>query len=289
MFLKTDGTPAGGAISITREFEGRDKRLSAVVLSPDQKKTNASGASVAFTPNFSWTTTGYVWLKWVLAENGPLTSSTNNNYNSIPVMRYAEVLLNYAEAAAELDQMTEEIWNKTIGELRRRAGVTNIYPGSGSFVSDAILRDYFTRGLAHAGNPSDLLLEIRRERATELMLEGDSHYDDLMRWNLGDLISRRYDGKSWRGIYLTAEDVTNGFVFNGKRFTVSKTSPRSESNYLIKDTPESRVFTLSEGDHGYLMYNYEVWWDDKMYLKPIPTSAQNVNPKLGQNNGWQWQ
>ena len=43
-------------------------------------------------------------------------------------MRYAEVLLNYAEAKAELNEMSEEVWNKTIKPLRERAGVTSIYP-----------------------------------------------------------------------------------------------------------------------------------------------------------------
>ena len=40
--------------------------------------------------------------------------------------------------------------------------------------------------------------------------------------------------------------------------------------------------------YGYLIYNYRLQWDDKMYLYPIPVTAANVNPNLGQNEGWQW-
>lgn len=51
------------------------------------------------------------------------TSYDNGAYNtnSIPLIRYAEVLLNYAEAKAELGTMTNDDWAETIGALRARA------------------------------------------------------------------------------------------------------------------------------------------------------------------------
>ena len=100
---------------------------------------------------------------------------------------------------------------------------------------------------------------------------------------MGDLIERRYDGNSWRGIYITPAEAASGFDFNGKHYTVSKSKNTSETNYRIASD-----FTLSNGDYGYLQYNFPVSWDDKMYTKPIPQTALNVNPKLGQNEGWQW-
>ena len=33
---------------------------------------------------------------------------------------------------------------------------------------------------------------------------------------------------------------------------------------------------------------YDLEWDDMMYTHPIPQDALNVNPELGQNEGWQW-
>lgn len=286
MFLKTDGTPAEAAISITEEFTGRDNRLSATVLSPGRTYKKNDKTTPEFYPNWSWTVGGYEWIKWVQLEEDPL-SADNKSYNSIPIIRYGEVLLNYAEAAAELGHMDEALWNKTIGALRARAGVTSIYPGSAGYVADTWLREYYTQDVLHPAELSDILLEIRRERATELTLEGQSRYDDLMRWHLGDLIERRYKHQGWRGIYVTEEEAANGIIWSGKKYTVSKTVGTNETNYRITGSSEGN-WSLSEGNYGFLIYHYNVVWDDKMYTHPIPLSAISVNPDLGQNDGWQW-
>ncbi len=286
LFLGEDGKPVTANLSVAKEFDKRDKRLSATVLAPGQKK-DKNGEKLNFDPNFTWSKTGYNWMKWLIMEEDVITSTTNASYNSVPIIRYAEVLLNHAEAAEELGKLDKTIWDATIGKLRERGGVKSIFPGDGGYVEDMELKDYYTRGLAHATVLSNAQLEIRRERATELMLEGNSHYDDLMRWNIGDIIERRYNGNAWRGIYLTTDDVKNGWTFNGVKYTVSTSKDTGAQNYkLTSDAPQG--FTLSKGDYGFLLYHYPVTWDDKMYTKPIPTTAINVNPNLGQNEGWQW-
>ena len=249
---------------------------------------SASGSDIPYRLNFTWTRTGYSWLKWIVAENRAMTSSTGACYNSIPVLRYAEVLLNRAEAAAELGEMDAALWENTIGALRKRAGVTSIYPESGAYTEDLFLKSYYSYGLMHKVTLSNTLLEIRRERATELILEGDTRFNDLMRWRMGDLITRRYNNEGWRGIYLTPQEAANGFSFNGRKYTVSTTKGSDENNYLITSAVD-QGFTLSEGTYGYLIYHYALTWEDKLYTRPIPTTALNVNPNLGQNEGWQWQ
>ncbi len=286
MFLKTDGNPADEAVSVTQEFVGRDKRLSATVLAPGRQWKRLNGSSEELAPNWTWTCGGYEWIKWVQLEEDPM-GADNKSYNSIPIIRYAEVLLTYAEAAAELGHMTEAIWNETVGALRQRAGVTNIYPGKTGYVADTWLRNYYTQDVLHPATLTDVQLEIRRERATELTLEGQSRYDDLMRWCLGDLIERRYNHQGWRGIYITQDEATNGFTWAGKKYTVSASKPTNETNYKISGTANSN-WSLSNGTYGYLIYNYKLVWDDMMYTHPIPVSAINVNPNLGQNEGWQW-
>lgn len=287
MFLKTDGTPAEGNISVTKEFDSRDKRLTATVLGPGQKRQDQKGADVDFAPNFTWTCTGYQWIKWVMTDYSAMNSSSGESTNSLPVLRYAEVLLNYAEAAEELGLMTKDIWDATIGKLRTRAGVKNIYPASADYVVDYFLKDYYTKGVLHPVNLSNTMLEIRRERATELMLECDARHNDLMRWRMGDLIQRRYDNAGWRGIYVTPDEVKNGFVFNGTRYNVSASAKTGDKAYKITSAVDGGM-TFSEVTYGYLIYHYQLGWDDKMYTKPIPTTALNVNPNLGQNEGWQW-
>ena len=118
-------------------------------------------------------------------------------------------------------------------------------------------------------------------------MEGQSRYDDLMRWQLGDLIERRYKHQGWRGIYVTEEEAANGIMWSGKKYTVSKTLGTNETNYRITGSSDGN-WSLSEGSYGFLIYHYNVVWDDKMYTHPIPQSALNVNPDLGQNDGWQW-
>lgn len=285
MFLKSNGTPADEAISVTQEFTGRDKRLSATVLSPGMKWTRLDGSTEELAPNWTWTISGYEWIKWVVLDEFSM-SGTNKSFNSVPALRYAEVLLNYAEAAAELGHMSQQIWNDTIGLLRSRAGVANIYPGAAGFVADTWLREYYTQDVLHPSALSDIQLEIRRERATELTMEGNSRYDDLMRWNVGDLIERRYKHDGWRGIYVTADEAANGIMWAGKKYTVSSKS-QSATNYKISGTSNGN-WSLSNGTYGFLIYHYDLTWDDMMYTKPIPSTAISVNPNLGQNEGWQW-
>ena len=289
MFLGSDGKPLpSGEISMSKEFYNRDKRLTASVLGPNGTK-KVGGKDVSFTPDFTWTPTGYMWIKWIQREEGPMTLSSNGSFNSIPVFRYAEVLLNYAEAAAELGQMSKALWEDTIGALRNsHGGISNSgYPGTADYVADSWLRQYYT-DVKHPVSLTDVILEIRRERAVELTLEADSRYQDLMRWNMGDLIVRRYNKQGWRGIYVSKEEAASGFTFNGKEYTVSTSKSTNETNYKISSAGSDMNWTFSNGSYGYLIYNYALQWDDKMYLYPIPVTAINVNPELRQNDGWQW-
>ena len=74
-------------------------------------------------PDFGHTKTGYHVIKFTQDNNTYMAQARNTN--SIPLIRYAEVLLNYAEATAELGTFTAQDWDYTIKLLRRRAGLTN--------------------------------------------------------------------------------------------------------------------------------------------------------------------
>jgi len=73
-------------------------------------------------PVFSYTFTGYMSIKWSLDDTYYDTRDLNNN--AVSIFRYAEVLLNFAEAKAELGTLTDGDWTITIGALRKRAGIT---------------------------------------------------------------------------------------------------------------------------------------------------------------------
>lgn len=117
--------------------------------------------------------TGYYWRKYYDPTSLPnLVSGIN-----LHLLRYAEVLLTYAEAKNSLGQMDATVWNETIRALRERAGFTDAgalnYPGN--------------------ANMTDI---IRRERRVELAMEG-LRTDDIFRWRI-------------------AEDVLNGWAHGAK-------------------------------------------------------------------------
>jgi len=284
MYLNLDGTPiATDAVDVNDEFTNRDWRLPQTVSGPGYTYTPLSGKDTLRGPDFSCCLTGYEFNKWCIDVATNYSQGLSNN--SVPILRYAEVLLNYAEAKAELGQMTEDIWNGTIGLIRSRAGVKSIYPLSSSYTRDPISYAYYNgTGTGQSGPViSDLLLEIRRERATEMIMEDGLRTNDLKRWGDAALIQRRYNNQGWRGIYLTAEQVKNGFTINGYKYTIGTTSANS---YSVANTGANTTWSLSEKTYGYLIYNYQLEWDDKMYTDPIPVTALTLNPKLLQNYGW---
>ncbi|MGM9697914.1 MAG: RagB/SusD family nutrient uptake outer membrane protein [Prevotella sp.] len=288
MYLKTDGTPIStDCISPENEFEGRDWRLTQTVHAPGHTYLTNAGVTKPKALNFTYTFSGYQFMKWSIEEEANYSKARSNN--SLPIMRLAEVLLNEAEAKAELGEMDEKLWNSTVGALRERAGVRNIYPLSANYAEDKWLKDYYSA----SPSLSNVLLEIRRERVTELIMEEGLRVDDLYRWKLGQLIADRGTGnKGWKGIYITPTAYTDGFTFNGTTYG-GKTSKQaiwsktSATSYKIGTTQSNGNFTLTDNDHGYLIYNYKLKWDDRMYVHPIPDAALTLNPSLRQNAGWE--
>lgn len=107
---------------------------------------------------------------------------SSTNANDAPVIRYAEVLLNWIEAKAELGGVTQEDIDKSINQLRRRPlDATSISKGLHN-TADMKLSD-ITEDFDPARDPdvSALIWEIRRERRMELVYE-HSRLHDIKRW-----------------------------------------------------------------------------------------------------------
>lgn len=285
MYLKLDGTPiTDDKVSITKEFEDRDWRLVQTVNGPEHTFINLSGEVMPKTPDCTISRTGYAFIKWSVEKEE--NYSTGKSNNSIPLMRYAEVLLNYAEAKAELGQMTEDIWNSTIGELRGRAGVTNIYPQSANYKADAWLKSYYDINPDNSSYLTNTILEIRRERVTEMIMENGLRAEDIKRWGVGELVIKRYNNQGWRGIYVSADEFKNGFTFHGVEYKFATSGGVTKTQYPIVNTNANSTWSLTEKTSGYLVYNYKLQWDNKMYTSPVPTAAINKNNNLYQNYGW---
>ena len=275
-YLNRDGsrfTDAAGyeTKNFVQNSTNRDCRLAQSMMMPGYSKLNNNGEKKETTPDWSVTMTGYQVIKYNM--DGTFYEVTNHSSNAVPVIRYAEILLNEAEAKAELGQMTNQVWNKTIRLLRERAGVGGSAPTS----ADPYLMSYYDNKV------NDMwLLEIRRERAIELFFEGGSlRYDDLMRWKQGEMLT-----KSLGSIYIGAKntaidtdgDGTNDLIVVDKL----PTSRNPALTYI--DLSKTRFYTFANG--RLYVANNNVW-EDKKYLHPIPTAARVKNPKLAQNYGWE--
>ncbi len=277
-YLNADGTPITheGKVNINDEFTGRDSRLAASVHHPGYKYTKTNGETLLKQTNTTYTYNFYQIVKFSIEMEENFSKGKNDN--DYPILRYGEVLLNYAEAQAELGNgnLSKDDWDKTIGLLRARAGVANTYP-DGAW-DCGWLKAYY-------GNLSNILTEIRRERTVELIGEG-LRDDDLYRWKLGHLIvERQTNNQGWQGVWVPKDQVA-GMEYNGGKYTFTADAPEAGLGYHVTGSTADQNHSFSEGDHGFLIYNYKLEWNDKMYVHPIPQSALNVNKNLVQNYGW---
>ncbi len=255
-------------------FENRDYRLQQTVVSPEYTR-RISGSARKDAPNFALTSTGYQPIKWAIDDDVHVGLATSNN--SVPMFRFAEVLLNYAEAKAELGEFTETDWNRTIRPLRERAGVIGTAPAN----YDPYMASYFLNQTT-----DKWILEIRRERGIELVLE-NIRYHDIMRWKMGALIER-----TWQGIYIpqkgTPYDLNNDGVFDVA--VVDAEPPANQRVPGVVYVVTGSGYRLSEGNSGNLEFGFNQGrlWLDKKYLRPVPSAAIQVNPALlPQNPGWE--
>lgn len=284
-YLMTDGTPftdisGHDTLSFMAEVRGRDRRLQQTIRTGDYKRINA-GVLVAAPPVFTQTLTGYMPIKWTVDDAGADVCVCNTN--DVAINRYAEVLLNYAEAKAELGTITNADWAKTVGALRARAGITGGTATLPTRVDPYLQSTYFP----DVTNP--IILEVRRERGIELVLEG-LRFADLLRWKRGELLSS--DKMPWKGFYVPAanrvmdlnQDGTPDVFF----YTGAEPASKVAGVTYINVSGGTQQRSLEQGDHGQLTWlkGTARVWTDRMYLYPIANVDVTANPKLGQNPGW---
>jgi hypothetical protein len=138
--------------------------------------------------------TGYYWRKYF----DPIALTSFTSGMNLHLIRYAEVLLNYAEAKQAMGQMDEAVWNNTIRLLRQRAGFTD--PAALSFSATA-----------------DMTNVIRRERRAELAMEG-LRTDDIRRWKIAETTLNGFA----HGARFGDAAVDNGYIRAQKRTFTAK-------------------------------------------------------------------
>lgn len=271
----TDNTNYDEAL-LWEEVQGRDNRLKQTIRTPGYTRIEGS-ATVEEAPKFSYTQTGYQPHKWVVDDKSYDAFSLSTQ--SVAIFRYAEVLLNYAEAKAELGTITDEDWRNTIGALRSRAGITGGTNSLPTAVDPYLQSTYFP----NINNP--VILEVRRERGIELVLE-NFRFDDLRRWKRGELLEMPWEGMRVESlnahIDLNRDGSPDVYFHEGNE-------PQNVQEGVDYINLSGDGWGLTDNSlPANLLWRVDVEreWSEKKYLYPIPESELQLNPNLEQNPGW---
>jgi starch-binding outer membrane protein, SusD/RagB family len=204
-YLMTDGKPEVVS-SVTYDYtnqssllHARDPRLAQTIYAPDRGgiKDYLGGFSIEqfwnviypdLNHSFYANPGGYRVIKGI-----PLTTiSIDINESDDLIMRYAEALLNYAEAKAIKGNITQQDIDNTINVLRGRVGMVPMNVGEVNGWSIE-----YSESKGYDPSASNILNEIRRERRVELMFEGFRR-TDIMRWAL---MAEVFNGHKPQGAY----------------------------------------------------------------------------------------
>lgn len=197
MYLQSNGLPINPQTwdysKVDSEFKDRDNRMSNTLMIPGHTYWGTGGGRIDWTgsaeeianashKNYMPSTgTGYFPHKWCCERDGVPTGMEAYDY---PIIRYAEVLLNYAEAVFERDdKISDEDLAISLNLTRKRVN-PNMPDLTNAFVS---------------ANNLDMRTEIRRERTVEFYDE-NFRIDDLKRWKTAEEeMPMNLTGVKWRG------------------------------------------------------------------------------------------
>ncbi len=271
------------------EFTDRDPRLYSTYAYPGwelvRTGTYSRGAGIyvqQLQKNFS----GYHQIKGFYNT----TIQDERNAIDVPLYRYAEILLIYAEAKAELGQLTQGDLDATVNLLRDRAGMPHLMMG---VAVDPVEEARFPNV---TGALKGEILEIRRERRVELALEGFRH-DDLMRWETGKTLETEPLGIHFRS--LGYHDLTGDGIPDIKLLPYSEAIPNDRENnslgvpleyYRIGTfgQPDASIF-LSAPTSGSMLIIEDIgtFVAPKYYYRPVPQMQMSLNSSLQQIFGWE--
>lgn len=292
-YLTTKGTPFTDidgykTVDFIHEFDGRDARMAQTVISPSYQM-KISGRTVPYSPNWKVTRTGYHPIKWSIDDDADNVLSKAASWNSLPIIRYAEVLLNYAEAKAELGSLSPDDLNITVNEIRSRVGMPALTMRDLDKQPDWYLssEEYGYPNVTGSNEIVNAILEIRRERTVELIQEG-FRLQDLYRWKAGYCIDQAISGMYFPGPgeYKLAGKETADLIL----YKAGETKPQAGEGVSVYELGSDII--LSEGDKGYVYYHKTVenlrtpFNEERDYLYPIPSGERSLNPNLTQNPGW---
>lgn len=282
-YLMADGTPFQSqegwqTMQYNQEFKNRDPRMAQTIAAPDYV-TVGTDASTKYYPSCKdYDRSGYRPIKYFSDDTHDGAGTSTTDY---AIFRYGEVLLNYAEAKAELGEADQTVIDQTVNVIRARVGMPALDVVKANGTPDAFLSSYYTD--KHLDGPDKgLILEIRRERTVELVNEGFRLWD-MLRWHEGQQLCPASNtlGPGFIGCWfpgLGEYDMNNDGTPDLCIYTGTKPSTDCENTL---DVSEGKENTLSEGTSGYLIQfkDQSYKWEEKDYLYPIPVKQIQIYPK----------
>lgn len=248
----TDRTDGWQEMSFIDEEKDRDPRLVQSIRTPGYTRI---GQTEVLAPDLGTSVTGYQPIKFVQnpTASGGQVDRNDRSTCDIPVYRYAEVLLNYAEAKAELGTLTQADLDISVNEIRDRVGMPDLDMTKANANPDRYLSSEEYGFTNVNGTNKGVILEIRRERAIELMQEG-FRFDDLVRWKAGYCIDQPITGMYFKGPgeYDLSGDGKTDLIL----YAEGTAKPDAGTGVMVYQIGEE--ITLSDGNRGYLSYHKNI-------------------------------
>lgn len=270
--------------SFVEETKDRDPRLAQSIRTPGYTRI---GKTEVLAPDFGCSVTGYQPIKFVQNpdDSGGNVDRNDRSTCDIPVYRLAEVMLNYAEAKAELGTLTQDDLDISINKIRDRVDMPDLKLAEANANPDWYLRSDEYGFSNVSGANQGVILEIRRERAIEMIQEG-TRYEDLVRWKAGPCLDQALTGMYFPGAGqydLTGDGKTDLILYN-------EGSAKPEAGDGVYVYQIGTEILLSGGTRGYVSYHKNIertpYNEERDYLYPIPINERSLNPNLTQNPGW---
>nr|WP_293709905.1 RagB/SusD family nutrient uptake outer membrane protein [uncultured Parabacteroides sp.] len=263
-------------------FENRDPRLGQTFMMPGFMRPGETEPH-----RQKITIGGYPQVKY-----SPLTfdqTEWGKAYTDLPLIRYAEVLLMYAEAKAELGELTQDDIDQSINLIRDRAGVPRATLADWMANVDPIQSNRYPNVTSAQ---KGAILEVRRERRIELACEG-FRFADLMRWGAGKLMEKAPEGMyigKLGYIDLTGDGQPDFAVVATQADADAIPQADKEKYKLNVEVLAGNTFELTGGDKGYIRLISQVnkwnFIEPKYYYSPISTKDIVLNKNLVQNKFW---
>lgn len=216
--------------------------------------SNAAGTASKTTEAVAASTTGFYLRKAI----DPNISAANLPYAGTDwqEIRYAEVVLNHAEAAAELGKLSEAYTD--LVAIRKRAGLEagadNLY------------------GLAAGMNHDQMINAIMYERQIEFAYEGKRYWDLRRR----KLLEVTLNGKRRSGVTIMLKNTGTSSDY------ILATRDASATSGTAFDTFYATNFTITTKQ----LDTYNIAYQPADYFFGIPTNAIKNNPNLQQTSTW---